>query len=464
MPDSPGLDVPHDLLDLGPDELRRVGHWVVDRTVDHLLTLRDRPAITERTWDDLSAVLGGPAPRGRGDLEEGLALLADVALEAQQHGDHPRYFARVPGPSSDVAILGEWLAVGMQAIASSWGGGSGTATLELVVLDWLRDALGLAPASEGIILTGGSMSSTTALIVARAETGGGVLYLSDQTHSSIKRGAVTTGWDPALVRVLPTGDDLRLSPATLRAAVDADLAADLRPAAVVATSGTTNAGTVDDIRAIAAIAQEHGLWLHVDGAYGGPAALAPGRHGIHGLELADSFVLDPHKWLFQPYDAACLWVARPGALDRTFAMHPEYLTDAQGGPVDLHNRGLELTRHARAAKLWLTLRTYGLDAIEDAVERGIALAELSEALAVGAGFEITSAASLGVVTFAVPGLDDDGHAQVAADVTDGGYAAITSTVLRGRRVLRLCTINPRTTDADLRGTIAVISDAADRLA
>jgi aromatic-L-amino-acid/L-tryptophan decarboxylase len=457
MTDSPGLDVPPDVLDLGPEELRRLGHWVVDRTVEHLQTLRDRPAITERTWDDLSPVLGGAAPRGRGDLQEGLALLADVALEAQQHGDHPRYFARVPGPSSDVAILGEWLAVGMQAIASSWGGGSGTATLELVVLDWLRDALGLAPASEGIILTGGSMASTTALIVARAETGGGVLYLSDQTHSSIKRGAVTTGWDPALVRVLPTGDDLRLPPATLRDAVEADLAAGLHPAAVVATSGTTNSGTVDDVPAIAAIAREHGMWLHVDGAYGGPAALSPGRHGIRGLELADSFVLDPHKWLFQPYDAACLWVARPGALDRTFAMHPEYLTDAQGGPVDLHNRGLELTRHSRAAKLWLTLRTYGLDAIEDAVERGIALAELSERLVVDAGFEVTSSASLGVVTFVVPGLDDDAHSQVCADVTDDGYAAITSTVLRGRRVLRLCTINPRTTEDDLRGTIARIA-------
>ncbi|HET7902056.1 MAG TPA: aminotransferase class I/II-fold pyridoxal phosphate-dependent enzyme [Candidatus Nanopelagicales bacterium] len=458
--DSPGLDVAPDVLDLGPEQMRRLGHWVVDRTVDHLQTLRDRPAITERSWDDLSAVLGGAAPRGRGDVEEGLALLADVALEAQQHGDHPRYFARVPGPSSDVAILGEWLAVGMQAIASSWGGGSGTATLELVVLDWLRDALGLAPASEGIILTGGSMASTTALIVARAETGGGVVYLSDQTHSSIKRGAVTTGWDPALVRVLPTGDDLRLAPGTVRAAVEADLAAGLHPAVVVATSGTTNAGTVDDIPAIAEIAREHGLWLHVDGAYGGPAALSPERHGICGLELADSFVLDPHKWLFQPYDAACLWVARPGALDRTFAMHPEYLTDTQGGVVDLHNRGLELTRHARAAKLWLTLRTYGLDAIEDAVERGIALAEAAEALAVEAGFEITSAASLGVVTFAVPDVDDEGHSRIASDVTEHGYAAITSTVLRGRRVLRLCTINPRTTEDDLRGTIAVIASCA----
>jgi glutamate/tyrosine decarboxylase-like PLP-dependent enzyme len=459
-PAIPGLGVPPEVLDLGPDELRRLGHWVVDRTVQHLETMRERPALTERGWDELVAQLGGELPRGRGDLEEGLALLADVALEAQQHGDHPRYFARVPGPSSDVAILGEWLAIGMQAIASSWGGGSGTATLELVVLDWLRDALGLAPASEGIILTGGSMANTTALVVARAETGGGMLYVSDQTHSSIGRGARTTGWDPALVRVLPTGDDLRLAPGTVRAAVEADLAAGLRPAAVVATSGTTNSGTVDDVPGIAEVCREHGLWLHVDGAYGGPAALAPGRHGIRGLELADSFVLDPHKWLFQPYDAACLWVARPGALERTFAMHPEYLTDAQGGPVDLHNRGLELSRHSRAAKLWLTLRTYGLDAIEDAVERGIGLAELAELLVRDAGFEVTTAASLGVVTFAVPGLDDEAHSRVAADVTDDGYAAITSTVLRGRRVLRLCTINPRTTEDDLRGTVAVIAAAS----
>ncbi|MFN8169957.1 MAG: pyridoxal-dependent decarboxylase [Candidatus Nanopelagicales bacterium] len=459
---SSGLDVPPEVLDLGPEELRRLGHWVVDRTVEHLSTLRERPALTERSWDELAGVLGGPAPRGPGDVEEGLALLADVALESQQHGDHPRYFARVPGPSSDVAILGEWLAIGMQAIASSWGGGSGTATLELVVLGWLRDALGLAPASEGIILTGGSMASTTALVVARAETGGGVLYLSDQTHSSIKRGAVTTGWDADLVRVLPTDDDMRLAPGALRAAVEADLAAGLRPAAAVATSGTTNSGAVDDVPGIAAVCRDHGLWLHVDGAYGGPAALAPGRHGIRGLELADSFVLDPHKWLFQPYDAACLWVSRPGALERTFAMHPEYLTDAQGGPVDLHNRGLELTRHSRAAKLWLTLRTYGLDAIEDAVERGIALAELAERLVVGAGLEVTTPASLGVVTFAVPGLDDEAHSRVAADVTDEGYAAITSTVLRGRRVLRLCTINPRTTEGDLRGTVARIVDAAGR--
>ncbi len=454
-----------DPLALDPEELRRLGHWVVDRTVEHLATLRDRPPVTERAYADLAALLGGPPPAAPADVEEGLALLADVALEAQQHGDHPRYFARVPGPSSPVAVLGEWLAVGMQAIASSWGGGSGTATLELVVLGWLRDALGLAPAAEGILLSGGSIANTTGLLVARAEAGSGVLYLSDQTHSSIRRGALVTGWPAADVRVLATDASQRLAPAVLAAAVAEDVAAGRRPACVVATVGTTNTGAVDDLPGLASVARERGLWLHVDGAYGGPAALPPDA-GVAGLDLADSFVLDPHKWLFQPYDVACLWVARPGALHRTFAMHPEYLTDAQRGPgvgvvaadeVDLHNRGLELTRHARAAKLWLTLRTYGLDAVAAAVARGVRLAEMAEALARERGWEVVTPASLGIVTFAVPGLDDAGHRELAAALTADGYAALSSTVVEGRRVLRLCTINPGTTTDDLEGTFAALA-------
>ena len=467
-------DIPADLLDLSPQEFRRLGHWVVDRTAQHLATLRDRPAITTGAAHELAAALdlpGEPDP-----VEVGLALLADVALEHQQHGDHPRYFARVPGPSSHVAILGEWLATGMQAIASSWGGGSGTAMLELIALDRLRDALGLAPGSEGVLLSGGSMANTTALIVARAETGllgvggheaGGhravarepVLWLSDQTHSSIARGAVRTGWPAERVRVLPTDATGALDVSALAEAVDAG------PGIVVATAGTTNTGAVDDLPAIAAICRAHGLWLHVDGAYGGPAALTPGRAGIAGLALADSFVLDPHKWLFQPYDIGCLWVARPGALERTFAMHPEYLRDAQGGRVDLHNRSLELTRRSRAAKLWLTLRSYGLDTLAAAVQRGIELAEAAQALiADDPRLTVVTPARLGVVTFAIAGSGDGAlPGRVAAAVTADGYAALTSTMLHGRPVLRLCTINPRTTVAEIAGTLELVAAAAQRL-
>jgi glutamate/tyrosine decarboxylase-like PLP-dependent enzyme len=464
MSDEPrdGLAVPPDVLDVDPERLRALGHWVVDRTVEHLTTLGDRPALTVADHDTLRASLGGPLPRTPGNVEAALALLADVALEHQQHGDHPRYFARVPGPSSYAAVLGDWLATGMQAIASSWGGGSGTATLELVVIEWLREALGLPEDTEGVLLSGGSMASTTALVAARAHRGPGVLYLSDQTHSSIKRGALALGWPESHVRVLPTDDAFRLDPVALRETVDADVAAGLAPAVVVATAGTTNTGAIDDLPAISAIAREHGMWLHVDGAYGGPAALSPGHHGITGLELADSFVLDPHKWLFQPYDVACLLVREPGALERTFSMHPEYLRDSQSGAVNFHNRGLELTRRARAAKLWLTFRTYGLDTLVDAIDRGVALAEHAQRVVeADPRLEVVTPAELGIVTFAAPAYDDSAHVRAAAAVTQEGFAAVSPTVLRGRTVLRLCTINPRTTTDDLDRTIALLAEALE---
>ena len=450
----PGLEVSPEILDLDDDEFRRLGYWIVDRTIDHLSSLRERPAITTDTYEALHEVLGGPVPRERDDVAAGLSLLADVALENQQHGDHPRYFARVPGPSSHVAILGDWLASGMQGVASSWGGGSGTATVEVVALDWLRDALGLNPNSSGVLVSGGSLASTTALITARAERGAGVLYLSDQTHSSIKRGALGIGWAAEDIQTLPTTDDFVLSPQTAREAILRDVEAGRRPAILVATAGTTNTGAVDDLPALAELCAEFGLWLHVDGAYGGPAALAPDRNGIRGLEYADSFVLDPHKWLFQPYDAACVWVAHPNALERTFAMYPEYLKDTQGGAIDLHNRSLELTRRARGVKLWLTIRTYGLDVLVDAVNRGIALAEFAQrVIERDERLGIVTPAQLGVVTFASDTVDAAAHSRAVAEVTADGFAAATSTVLHGRPVIRLCTINPHTTTDDISQTI-----------
>lgn len=438
-------------LELDPEEFRTLGHWVVDRAAEHLATLRDRPPISVAPSAELQNVLGGPVPRSARPVSEGLALLADVGLENQQHGDHPRYFARVPGPSCAVAILGDWLATGMQGVASSWVGGSGTATLELVALEWLRSALGLPAGAEGVLVSGGSMAGITALVAARSATGPGVVYLSDQTHASIRRGLVAIDWPAADIRILPADADFRLTAASVRTAVGADLAAGRRPAVVVATLGTTNTGAVDDIPGIATICAEHDLWLHVDGAYGGPALLASARVALDGV---DSFVLDPHKWLFQPYDIGCLWVNRIGSLERAFAMYPEYLVDTRGGPVDLHNRGLELTRRSRAAKLWLTLRTYGLDALASAVQRGMDLAVVAQrAVESEPGLDVVTPAQLGIVTFSVRGLDDAGHVRLAAAVTAAGYAALSSTVLAGRTVLRLCTIHPGTTDDEIRQTV-----------
>jgi aromatic-L-amino-acid decarboxylase len=455
MAHDPGLDIPADLLSVNPEDMRRLGYWVVDRTIEHLTTLDAQPAIRETEAGVLRRALGGPVPRDGHELDADLVTLADVVLANQQHGEHPRYFARVASPASYAGILADWLGTGMQSVASSWGGGSGPTTIELVALEWLRDALGLAPTSEGVLLSGGSMANITGIVTARSENGDGVIYLADQTHSSIGRAMPAIGQPAGMVRKVSTDDAFRMSPRALIAEIEADIAAGRRPSVVVATAGTTNTGAVDDLPALAEICRRHGLWLHVDGAYGGPAALSSrGRSVMPGLDLVDSFVMDPHKWLFQPYDVACLFVREPGALERTFAMHPEYLADLDGHEVDLHNRSLELTRRSRALKLWLTIRHYGIDVLAQAIERGIALAEYAQrAVEADERLEVVTPAQLGIVNFAAKGCTDDDHRRAIAALNVEGRAAASSTVLRGRTVFRLCIINPGTTTQDLDFTI-----------
>jgi aromatic-L-amino-acid decarboxylase len=454
---TPLSDLPHDPLAMDPAEMRRLGYWVVDRVVEHFEHGADDPAVLVGDPLQLQTALGGPVPAGPGDPEAAMKTLVDIALSHMQHGDHPRYFARVPGPSSYAGVLGEWLGTGFQTIAASWVGGSGPATVELVVCEWLRALLGLPEATEGVLLSGGSMANITGLVAVRTVLGDGVIYLSDQTHSSIERGLRALGLPDEHLRVLPSDERLRLPLDGLRSAIAEDRAAGRRPLMVVATGGTTNTGTVDQLPELADLCAAQDLWFHVDGAYGGPAALCdPGRRVLAGIERADSVVLDPHKWLFQPYDIGCLLVTRPGVLERAYAMNPEYLLDvtARPGEVDLRNRSLELTRRSRALKLWLTFRTYGTARLSQAIERGIALAEYAEQLlGEDPRWEVVTPAQLGIVTFAGRNATSADHAAAAAALTADGYAAVTTTVLQGRSVLRLCTINPRTTEADIAGTL-----------
>jgi aromatic-L-amino-acid decarboxylase len=227
---------------------------------------------------------------------------------------------------------------------------------------------------------------------------------------------------------------------------------------VVASAGTTNTGAIDPLPELVELCRAEGIWLHVDGAYGAPAALCDaGRAALAGMGEADSLVLDPHKWLFQPYDVGCVLVRRPGALERAFSMNPEYLKDVMGASGEVHfgNRSLELTRRSRAVKLWLTFKTYGAARLRAAVARGIELAEAAEAILRRSPemWEIVTPAQLGIVTFALRGGDANLHAARARVLSDSGYAAVTSTTLKDRSVLRLCTINPLTTEADLEETI-----------
>jgi aromatic-L-amino-acid decarboxylase len=446
-----------DPLGMDEAEMRRLGHAVVDRVVDRWLALKDAPAIAVAPADELLGVLGGPIPRGPSDVDAAIDLLAGTALANMQQASHPRFFARVPSPASFVAVLGEWLSTGFNAISTSWGGGSGPSAVELTVVSWLRDLMGMPEDSEGILVSGGSMGNVTGIAAARRAGFDGVIYLSDQTHSSIRRGLAVTGWPDDAVRLVPTGDDFRWNADTVAAAVAEDLAAGRHPAIVIASAGTTNTGAVDPLNELADLCAANGMWLHVDGAYGALAALTePGRIALSGLGRADSLTLDPNKWLFQPYDVGCVLVRGKGLLEACFTMNPEYLRDVQahGGEIELRNMSLELTRRARSIKIWLTLRAYGLDRIEAAVLRGIQLAEIAERLIDADPFwQLVTPAQLGVVTFVGVGLSEADHLARVTALAESGYAAVSTTELHGRLVLRLCTINPLTTEDDLVGTL-----------
>ena len=454
---DPASARPPDTLGLDTGQMRELGYWVVDRVVDHFANVADQPPVVTGTPTDLRSALGGPPPLRGGDPLEALQTLADVALSHMQHGDHPRNFARVPGPSSFAGVLGDWLGTGFNGMAASWTGGSGTATVELVALDWLRSLLGLPEGTEGVMLSGGSMANVTALAAARESLGSGVCYLSDQTHASIVRGLRALGFPPDHVRILPSDDELRLPIPALAAALQEDRRAGRRPAFVVANAGTTNTGAVDPLPQIAELCRAERLWFHIDGAYGAPAALCDaGRRALRGIELADSLVLDPHKWLFQPYDLGCLLVRRPGVLERAFRMTPDYLADVTGvgEEVDLRDRSLELTRRARGLKLWLTFRIHGVERISEAIAHGIRLAELAERL-VGSDdrWRVVTPAQLGILTFALRNAGHEEHKRRADALADVGYGHLTTTRVRDQPVLRLCIINPRTTEEDIATTL-----------
>jgi aromatic-L-amino-acid/L-tryptophan decarboxylase len=447
--------VRHDLavtLELPPEEMRRLGYRVIDALVEHWSGLDDARTVAVGDPDALRAALGGPPPDGPGDAGAALDRLLDEVVPWTTTNIHPRWFARISSPSNYVSALADAVASGFKLLGTSWVASSGPSTVELTVLDWLRSWCGMPEGTEGLLTSGGSVASLTALVAARESRGGagGVVYMSDQAHGSILRDLKVMG--EGSVRVLSSDEAFRLRVDEVAAAVARDRAEGLVPFAVVGNAGATNTGAVDPLAELAELCSEQGLWFHIDGAYGAAAVLVPsGRELLAGIERADSLVIDPHKWLFQPYEAGAVLVRSPGLLEQTFGLSGEYLRDTFGGAVNFRDRGIQLTRGTRALKLWLSLNVFGLDAFRSAVAHGIALAEHAEAvLRSRPGWEVVTPASLGIVCFARVGRDDSA---ISAALVDEGWAAPSTTVLRGATVLRLCTINPRTTFEEIEETI-----------
>jgi glutamate/tyrosine decarboxylase-like PLP-dependent enzyme len=302
----------------------------------------------------------------------------------------------------------------------------------------------------------------TALVAARNallhnQVEGATVYFSDQAHSSVDRALRVIGFNPEQLRKLPADDQFRLSVDSLSEAIAADRAAGLRPFCVVANAGTTNTGAVDPMPELADLCAKEKLWLHVDGAFGVAAVLSKrGRAALAGLERADSISLDPHKWLFQSFECGCVLVRDAALLKAAFQIMPDYLRDVHRVTEEFHpcDHGIQLTRSFRALKVWLSLQTFGLKAFRDAITRGFELAELAEQqLRERDGWEILSPAQMATVCFRF-GDDEALPARLVEKMLSDEYAFLTSTKLRGKVALRLCTINPRTTSEEIIETIA----------
>jgi len=456
-------------LELSPEEMRALGYRVVDLMADHFANLREKRVGTKGDPAVLRPLMRKPPPAKAVSADEIFETMSRDIFSNMMNVGHPRHFAFVPVPSNFVSVMADTLAAGFNVFSGSWLAGSGSVALELAVIDWLRQWCGLPETAGGLFVSGGSMANLTAIVAARHaklndRIEGAVVYYSDQAHSSVDRAWRVAGFLPEQIRKIPSDAQFRLPLDELARHIAEDRAAGLRPFAIVANAGTTNTGAIDPLPEIAAISKENNLWMHVDGAYGAAAALCDrGRTLLRGLELADSMSLDPHKWLFQSMECGCVLLRDADILKATYRITPEYLADVHRNvsEVNPHDYGMQLTRSFRALKVWMSIQYFGLDAFRAAMESGFELAEFAESkLRAMPGWEIVTPAQMGIVTFHHPIAN---YEKIHDAMLSDGFALATSTVLKGRKVLRFCTINPRTTEEDIVRTIEWIDGLVSRI-
>jgi glutamate/tyrosine decarboxylase-like PLP-dependent enzyme len=446
-------------LTLEPEEMRRLGYLVVDTLIEHFTTLPGKPVTRRGTRPALEAEFREPPPETATDPEALVRRLVETTFSSHMHVDHPRFFGFVPSPGNFVGAMADALASGFNTFVGTWFAGSGAAEIELVTVDWLRELCGLPEAGGGLFVSGGSIANLTAIALARHvrlsyAQDRGVLYYSDQTHSAVDRAIKVLGFSPAQIRRIPSDEQFRLPLYSLEGEVARDRSQGRIPFCVIANAGTTNTGAVDPLPELAAFCAHEGLWLHVDGAYGAAAVITDeGRRALTGLELADSIALDPHKWLFQPFEIGCVLARDRMQLKNAFRVMPEYLRDVHRDQEEVNfcDYGIQLSRGFRALKLWLSMKTFGLAAFRQAIEHGLEMARFAEQRLRSGPWEIVTPAQLGIVSFRH--ADDAITHRLVGDMIAGGFALLTSTVLNGRPALRFCTINPRTTEADVLQTI-----------
>jgi aromatic-L-amino-acid/L-tryptophan decarboxylase len=446
-------------------DVRAAGYRAVDMIVDRSLLLPGLPVGAVCTPAELDSMIPGELPEKPGSIDAALDIVQRLVSTSVMHHDHPRFLSFVPGPGDLVGALADLLASGCNVFGGSWMGGSAAVHMEQTCVGWLRQLLGMPAGTGGVFTPGGSHSTLAAFAAARdrypvADRHRLTAYWSDQAHGCMAKALSVLGFRPDQVRVVPSDAEHRIDMRRLTTMVRADIRRDQLPFLVAGTAGTTSTGSVDPLPELAKLARRHDMWFHIDGAYGAPAAMTSrGRRLLAGMDECDSLVVNPHKWLFQPYECSVVLMRDAELLKQSFSQETRpYLaatTRQANREINPYDYGVDLTRRFRALKLWMSLTVHGAQSFRSAIDHGLDMAEYAaEIVAEYPEFELITPPSLAVVTFGHRSKLSDLHDFASSQLADEGTAVVAPLTIDGRPAFRLCTINPRTTREDIRLTIS----------
>jgi glutamate/tyrosine decarboxylase-like PLP-dependent enzyme len=455
--------------------MRALGHRMVDDMMDYLQTIRERPP-WQHIPDDARAQFNNPLPLEPQAPEEVYEEFLDYVLPYPIGNTHPRFWGWVLGTGTVSGAFAELLAA---AVNTNTGGLDHHSAnyVERQVIEWFKEMLRFPDSASGVLTSGCSAANLIGLAVARNAKAGYdlrrqgvcaasykmVLYASEEAHSSVQKAVELLGLGSDALRYVPVDDCFQIDLEALRTAIARDRQDGYQPFCVVGAAGTTNTGSIDDLDALADICQQEGLWLHVDGAFGAWAALAPGaRHLVAGMERADSLALDLHKWMYMPYEIGCVLVQREDDHRRAFSLMPAYLAHGEGGlgltGGDLtwfSDYSFQLSRGFRALKAWMSLKEHGVHKYERLIQQNIDQARyLARLIDATPELELVAPVELNVVCFRYvkPGLDDAAldelNKQIEVELQERGVAVPSTTTIRGRCVLHVANTNHRTRRED----------------
>ena len=462
---------------------RNFAHRAADWSADYLETVREKPVRAKTIPGDIASKLPPSPPEKGEDMARILEDVDRILMPGMTHWQHPRFFAYFPANSSPPSVIAEYLTATMAAQCMLWQTSPAATELETHVLAWVRQLIGLPTAFTGVIQDSASSATLAAVLTARERVLGfkgnqdGLaahppvrVYCSAQAHSSIDKAIWIAGIGQSNLVSVATGPNNSMDPNALIQAIETDNAAGHRPAAVIVTIGSTSIGAVDDLRAIAEIARRHDLYLHVDAAWAGSALICKEhRHLIDGIDMADSFVFNPHKWLLTNFDCTAHFVKDPGALVRTLGIQPDYLKTQGEAGINYSEWSVPLGRRFRALKLWFVIRSYGAEALREIIRKHIRLAgSLADEIDAHPDFEVTTTPSLSLFTFRYAPADasdlDKLNARLLQAINDDGRIYLTQTRHDGHYVIRFQVGQLYTAETDIEIAWQVIQELAIGLA